>query len=173
LHTPRLDAAQAPAATQGASWLRTGPLVAVEDPTMKILLAVDGSDTTKRMLSYLAAHDELLGQGHTHTVLTVVPPVPPHAARFIGQAQLDDYQASEAAAVLAPIRAFVQQQGWAVSFEHRVGPAAQTIAGFAQSGGFDLLVMGTHGHSALGNMVFGSITTGVLARPTPPVLLIR
>ena len=30
---------------------------------MKVLLAVDGSDHTKRMLSYLAAHDELLGAG--------------------------------------------------------------------------------------------------------------
>ena len=29
---------------------------------MKILLAVDGSAYTKKMLAYLAAHDELLGQ---------------------------------------------------------------------------------------------------------------
>jgi len=31
---------------------------------MKILLPVDGSDHTKRMLSYIAAHDELLGAHH-------------------------------------------------------------------------------------------------------------
>ena len=39
---------------------------------MKILLPVDGSDYTKRTLSYIAAHDELLGEGHEYTVLTVV-----------------------------------------------------------------------------------------------------
>jgi hypothetical protein len=34
---------------------------------MKILLPVDGSDYTKRMLSYIAAHDELLGGATTET----------------------------------------------------------------------------------------------------------
>jgi len=33
---------------------------------MKILLPIDGSDYTKRMLSYIAAHDELLGSGHEY-----------------------------------------------------------------------------------------------------------
>ena len=47
---------------------------------MKILLAVDGSDYTKRMLAYLAAHDEWLGDRHEYTVLntvTLVPGAPP------------------------------------------------------------------------------------------------
>ena len=39
---------------------------------MKILLPVDGSDYTKRMLSYIAAHNELLGAGHDYTALTAV-----------------------------------------------------------------------------------------------------
>lgn len=34
-------------------------------------------------------------------------------------------------------------------------------------------VMGACGHSALGNMVLGSVATGVLARCTTPVLIIR
>jgi nucleotide-binding universal stress UspA family protein len=37
----------------------------------------------------------------------------------------------------------------------------------------DLIVMGTHGHSALGNVVMGSVATGVLARCKAPVLLIH
>ena len=31
---------------------------------MKILIAADGSDYTKRMLAYIAAHDEWLGKHH-------------------------------------------------------------------------------------------------------------
>ena len=50
---------------------------------MKVLLAVDGSDYTKRMLAYLAAHRELLGPGHEYTAVTVVTRIPPHAARHI------------------------------------------------------------------------------------------
>ena len=41
---------------------------------MKILVAADGSPFTKRMLAYLAAHDEWLGSKHRYTVLNVVPP---------------------------------------------------------------------------------------------------
>jgi hypothetical protein len=47
---------------------------------MKILVAVDGSSYTKRMLAYLAAHDEWLGEQHEYTVLHVVMAVPPRAA---------------------------------------------------------------------------------------------
>ena len=39
---------------------------------MKILLAIDGSLVTKRMLSYVAAHDELFGPSHDYTVVNVV-----------------------------------------------------------------------------------------------------
>ena len=44
---------------------------------MKILVPVDGSPFTKRMLAYLAAHDEWLGPQHAYTLLHVAPPVPP------------------------------------------------------------------------------------------------
>jgi hypothetical protein len=67
-----------------------------EVSTMKILLAVDGSEYTKRMLAYLAAHDELLGPGHEYTALTVVTPVPPHAARHLDRGTIDDYYRDEA-----------------------------------------------------------------------------
>ena len=38
---------------------------------MKILVPVDGSPFTKRMLAYLAAHDEWLGDAHQYTLLHV------------------------------------------------------------------------------------------------------
>ena len=38
---------------------------------MHILLAVDGSTYTKRMLAYLATHSELFASSNTYTVLTV------------------------------------------------------------------------------------------------------
>ena len=42
---------------------------------MNILLAVDGSRHTKRMLAYLAAHDELFTAGQSYRVIAAVPPV--------------------------------------------------------------------------------------------------
>src|SRR5436190_2046372 len=43
---------------------------------MKILVAVDGSPYTKRMLAYLAALDDLLGPKHDYTVVHSVLAVP-------------------------------------------------------------------------------------------------
>jgi nucleotide-binding universal stress UspA family protein len=140
---------------------------------MKILLAVDGSHVTKRMLSYLAAHDELLGPHHKFSVLTVVQPLTRFAGPALGREALDAHYREAAEQVLHPIRSFVQQQGWQVDVQHAVGPAAETIAANAERVGADLVVMGAHGHASLVNVVMGSVATGVLARCKVPVLLIR
>jgi nucleotide-binding universal stress UspA family protein len=140
---------------------------------MKILLAVDGSHVSKRMLSYLAAHDEMLGPQNSFSLLTVVPALPHFAGPALGRATLDEHYKEEAEVVLRPIRSFVKQQGWQADIGHAVGPAAETIATHAEKENFDMVVMGTHGHSSLANLVLGSVATGVLARCKVPVLLIR
>jgi nucleotide-binding universal stress UspA family protein len=140
---------------------------------MKILLAVDGSHVTKRMLAYIAAHDELMRPNTSFTVLTVVPPLPMFAGPALGRDTLDQHYKEEADMVLQPIRSFVKQQPWQAEFEHVVGQPAEAIAAAANSQAFDMVVMGTHGHSSLTNVVMGSVATGVLARCKVPVLLIR
>jgi nucleotide-binding universal stress UspA family protein len=141
--------------------------------TMKVLLAVDGSHVTKRMLAYIAAHDEMFNTDTRFTVLTVVHPLPHFAGPALGRATLDAHYKEEADMVLQPIRAFVQQQTWRADIEHAVGSPAEVIAEAANKGSFDMVVMGTHGHSSLANVVLGSVATGVLARCKVPVLLVR
>lgn len=140
---------------------------------MKILLAVDGSHVTKRMLSYIAAHDELLGSAHEYTLLTVVAPVPGYAMKHLERKTVEDYYLEQAEEVFQPIRSFAEQQGWKIRLVHKPGQAADVIASLAESEHVDLVVMGTHGHSSLANVVLGSVATGVLARCKTPVLLIR
>jgi len=139
---------------------------------MKILLAVDGSAVTKRMLSYVAAHDELFGPSHDYTVVTVVTPIPAYAARFLDQTILDAYYREEGEQVFKPIRSFAEMQHWNLRMVHAHGHAAEVIAATAENEHCDLVVMGTHGHSSLGNVVLGSVATGVLARCKKPVLLV-
>jgi nucleotide-binding universal stress UspA family protein len=139
---------------------------------MKILLAVDGSDTTKRMLATLAAHDEMLRGDNTYTAVTVVPPIPPHAASFLARPVIDSWYQEEAEKVLSPVRAFGQQNGWKLDTRFVAGQAGDAIVALADEGSFDIIVMGTHGHSAIGNVVMGSVATRVLARSKKPVLLI-
>ena len=140
---------------------------------MKVLLAVDGSEHTKRMLSYLAAHDELLGAGHEFLLATVVMAISPHAARYLDRKTLDTYYEEEADAVLKPALAFAQQQGWNVQGVRARGQAAVELTAIAEREQCGLIVMGTHGHSSLGNLVLGSVATGVLARGGVPVMLVR
>lgn len=140
---------------------------------MKILIAVDGSPFTKRMLGYVTAHDELFTAANDYTVLTAVPSVPPRASAVIDKETLAEYYLEEAEKVLKPVRAFFDKQGLKAKTVHKVGHPADVIAKMAVAGKHDLLVMGSHGHSALGNLVMGSVTTKVLAHCKTPVLLVR
>jgi len=140
---------------------------------MKILLPIDGSDYTKRMLAYLAAHDELLGADHDYTFFTAVAPIPTHAPRLLERGLLDGYYDEQAEQVFKPVRAFADQQRWTYRTVHVQGYAAEEIARIAEAGKYDLVVMGSHGHTSLGNMILGSVANGVLARCKLPVLLIR
>lgn len=140
---------------------------------MKILIAADGSAYSKRVLAYLAAHDELLGPAHQYTVLTAVPPVPPRAAAALDKETLRSYYAEEGEKVLKPIRAFLKKQGVDADCVSKVGAAYEVISKSAEGGKFDLLIMGSHGHGNLTNLVMGSVVNKVLAHCKTPVLLVR
>lgn len=140
---------------------------------MNILLAVDGSAYTKKMLAYLATHDELLGANHTYTVLTVQPPLPTRARAALGKEMVDNYHAEEAEKVLTPVCKFLSRHGVDAKRTVKVGAVGETIAKVADTGRFDLLVMGSHGHGAIATLVMGSVTTQVLANSKVPLLIVR
>ena len=140
---------------------------------MKILVPVDGSPFTKRMLAYLAAHDEWLGAHHQYTVLHTVHGVSGHAASVLDKNVLQDYYHDESEKVFKPIRTFFKKQGLEATFASKVGHASEAIATMAQKGKYDLIVMGSHGQGSLTNLVMGSVATKVLAHCATPVLLIR
>lgn len=140
---------------------------------MKILVAADGSPFTKRMLAYLAAHDDWLGAQHHYTVVTVVPAVPPRAASVLDKELLRSHYADEAEKVFKPIRAFFTKQKLNAEFVAKVGHAADSIAAVAAKSEYDLLMMGSHGHGSLTSLVMGSVVTKVLAGTQVPVLIVR
>jgi nucleotide-binding universal stress UspA family protein len=140
---------------------------------MKILAAVDGSPYTRRMLAYLAAHEEWMGPHHAYTMLHVVPAVPPRAAAVIDKAALKSYYDDTAEKVFKPLRTFSEKQGLKANFVAKVGAAAEVISDMARKGDYDLLVLGSHGQGTLANLVMGSVATKVLANCSTPVLLIR
>lgn len=139
---------------------------------MKILIAVDGSEQTQRMLAYLAQH-QLLSAGNAYTVLTVVPELPQRAASYVNADVVKGYYQEEADKVLEPVRAFFAQKGVSAQFAFKLGHPAHELAQAAEQGGYDLLALGSHGHGALGNLLMGSVATKVVSQCKVPVLLLR
>jgi nucleotide-binding universal stress UspA family protein len=140
---------------------------------MKILLAVDGSEYTKKMLAYLTTHDGLFTPDNEYVIFTAQPALPPRARAALGKEIVDKYHSEEAEKILGPVSKFLLRHGIDAKSQWKVGPAGETVAKFAQSGKFDLVIMGSHGHGAIGNLVMGSVATRVLAHCTVPVLLVR
>lgn len=55
----------------------------------------------------------------------------------------------------------------------KVGHPVRQIIDFAKDGGFDLIVIGTHGHSMLDELLLGSVARGVVKKSPVPVLTVR
>lgn len=140
---------------------------------MKVVLAVDGSTYTKRMLSYIAAHEELVARDNEFIALNVTADVPPHAARYLPHDALQAYYADEGEKVLKPVREFAQMQGWNWRERHAVGPVGETLAQIVDAEKPDLLVMGSHGHGSFTSALLGSVAGRLLSHTRVPVLLVR
>lgn len=140
---------------------------------MKILLAVDGSTYTKKMLAYLATHLEVFSASNEFTLFTVQLPLPPRAKAAVGAEAANSYYAEEAEKVTAPVVKFLKRHSIEPKVVHKTGTPGEQIAKQANAGDYDLVMMGSHGHSALGNLVMGSVATQVLAHCGVPILLVR
>jgi nucleotide-binding universal stress UspA family protein len=100
-------------------------------------------------------------------------PIPGRAAAALGPRIVHGYYSSEARKALAVAGRLLDRAGMRYSETVRVGDPGTEIASFARSKKFDLVLMGSHGHGALTNLVLGSVATKVLAHCKVPVLLAR
>jgi len=139
---------------------------------MKILLAVDGSLYTKKMLAYLAAH-ELFSPKNEYTALTVQLMLPTQARSALGKELVAKYYEDEGQRIMSPVHKFLQRHGVKAKGVWKTGNAGELIAKLAVAEKFDLVVMGSHGHGALVNLMVGSVATKVLASCKVPVLIVR
>jgi nucleotide-binding universal stress UspA family protein len=66
----------------------------------------------------------------------------------------------------------IAQSGVKVTLHEPTGAVVEEILNEADVANADLVVMGTHGHGAMYNLLVGGVTKGVLKRSTRPVLLV-
>ncbi len=139
---------------------------------MKVLLAVDGSSYTKKMLAYLAAHD-MFSPKNEYTALTAQLVLPSQARTALGKELVNKYYDDEGNRVMAPVAKFLARHGVIATTIWKTGKPGELISKAASDGKFDLVVMGSHGHGAFLNLVVGSVATEVLAGCKVPVLIVR
>jgi nucleotide-binding universal stress UspA family protein len=140
---------------------------------MKILFAADGSKYTKKALAFLVTTDSLLSASNELHVLHVQPTLPPRVKTVAGHDLVDQYQRSEAEKVLAPIRKFLDRHPVTYRADWVVGNPALDIVSAAKRDKAHMIVMGTHGHGALGRMLMGSVAQRVVSESDVPVLLVK
>ena len=140
---------------------------------MRILAAVDGSSFSNSALRFIGSRTTLMGKAPDVSLLNVQLPIPSFAARVAGKAMVRAYHQAEASDVLEPALAMLKKTGLPARARYVVGSPGPTIAKVATAEGADLIVMGSHGHTAFKGLLFGSVTSGVLASCSTPLLIVR
>ena len=142
---------------------------------MKMLLAVDGSESavraTRKLVETLAWYKE------TPQVLlvTVHPPVPKvglFASVVVSQDMVERYLREEGEKALVPSKEMLDTAGIRYTPHVLVGEIAQTIVEHAQKSSCEMIYMGTRGMSAIASMVLGSVAIKVLHLARVPVVLV-
>lgn len=141
---------------------------------MKVLVAIDGSAQALAALESFVDTFTYFREAPKLTLINVHPPVPyKRAVAWAGHEAVAQYYEEESEAALVGARGLLDARGIAFVVEKCVGEPADEIVRHAAAEKFDMIVMGTHGHTALANLVMGSVATKVLAASKVPVLFIR
>lgn len=140
----------------------------------KILVAVDGSENSGRVVDFLMKTKGWYRDAVEVQLLNVQMPVAGvNVKMFISQESLNEYYRDEGAAALTQARGKLDAAG--VSYAHHigVGDPAEVIVEYAKAKGCDQIMMGSRGLGSVSGLVLGSVATKVLHLTGVPVTLIR
>ena len=141
---------------------------------MKILLAADGSEFTRKAARFLAGHVAQFREAPEVFVHHVHAPFPfPGAMGALGKDTIEKYQREQCQGALAPATQELNPAGIDATTSWSVGDAATEINAFVKKHAIDMVVMGSHGHGSLAGFAMGSVATKLMAVIQVPVLVVR
>jgi nucleotide-binding universal stress UspA family protein len=149
----------------------------------RVLIATDGSDTAIEAARHAV---DLLGPGQEYTAVFVVPPPShvypaggfgigveplggPSVAPAVEEEQLEAVQDESREALDRTVRAL----GVDAETVTAEGDPGKEICRLAGAGGFDLVVVGSHGTGLVRRVLVGSVSHYVVHHATCPVLVVR
>jgi nucleotide-binding universal stress UspA family protein len=132
-----------------------------------ILVALDGSADSKTALKHAVtlARD----QNAKLTLLTVVPHTPTPVGPGVAPPPETDESHNEI--IKEALTLIPKDVGVTTRLEH--GEIPHTILKAVSGDDYDLLVMGSHGHSRVHRALLGSVSERVLHKAAVPVLMLR
>ena len=140
---------------------------------MKALVPVDGSSAAERALRHAIALAKGREAMEIHIVNVQEQADAPELRRFLKPAEIKRNQLTHGEAALASAKKLLERARVPYKTHVLIGEPAEQIAAFARRGGFDKIVMGTHGRTGLTAMLMGSVATKVLHHATVPVTLVK
>ena len=143
---------------------------------LKILLAVDGSESALRATRKLIESAGWYQEPIEIELVTVHPPVPQvggFAGAVVTHDMVEHYYSEEGGKALAPSRKLLDEARLRYTPHILIGDVAPTIVEHARKCGADLIFMGTRGMTAMSKLVLGSVATRVLHLAHVPVVLVH
>jgi len=145
---------------------------------MKVLFCYDGSALSEQTL---AIGGKLLQELKPQaTILYVVPEVNERLRHYewLHEEELKEIETlfqdkGEEVEVVNHAREVLRQQGLEVERKVRSGDPTEEILAEVTAGGYDLLVLGSHGHSGFAERLLGSVSSNVTERSPVSVLIVK
>lgn len=140
----------------------------------RILVPFDGSGASLRALAKAIELARLSG-GTIEAVFSHEEPLSyGEIAVYVPQHKMAELQRTHAERVLADAedKGGLKASGVPYSLEILTGPVAQAIVDRAARAGSDLIVIGRHGHSAVRDLLMGSVSMKVLHAAPIAVMLV-
>ena len=141
---------------------------------MKILLPVDGSKSALNAAKYVAKLTKQLSSKCTVTLISVHDDIGlGHVKQFVANSVIDDYLREVSEKELKGAQKVLDTAGVKHSMVIKRGNIANEIIALANKEKFDLIVMGSKGHSGIVDAMMGSVAQRVGNTAKQAVLLIK
>ena len=132
----------------------------------KIAIAVDFSNADEKAIN---SAFELGGKEAKYTLIHVVETV---GAMFYG-GKIEDYETTIDEKLLLEYQEMLMQKGFKVDIQLGFGKPNKAIPKIVNEGSFDILVMGTHGHTGVKDILFGTTVDKLRHKISIPLFIVK
>jgi manganese transport protein len=131
-----------------------------------IAISVDFSDADEKALNHAF---DLGGKETTYTLIHVVETV---GALIYGN-KTSDLETTTDEELLIEYKRLLEEKGFKIEVKLGFGKPGKIIAKMINEGNYDLLIMGTHGHTGFKDLIFGTTVDNVRHKISIPLFIVK